>query len=185
MQSDNAIQENACQPQIPSTPNIPSYIAVHNKSLYNDFISSIRYNTQQSNGAVMNTNNSFKRNLRNTKSSHTYTKSIQSRSVNVNGNANTAITNAKKLESKRKKILKYHAELEKWRKNDLKRTYEMIEFKKNKDEAEFRKRLSMIESRGGIYSEVSNVLYRDEMQHKRKVNNLYGTWNSKVYGPNH
>ena len=183
MQTNNTNPENAVEAEIPSTPNIPSYVAVHNKSLYNDFISSIRYNTQQSNGAVTSTNNntrSFKRNLRNTKSSPTFTKYVNVK--NINGN-NVAITNAKKLESKRKKILKYHTELEKWRQNDLKRTYKMIEFKKNKDEAEFRKRLNMIESRGGIYSEVSNVLYRDEMQHKRKVNNLYGTWNSKVYGP--
>lgn len=164
------------------TPNIPSHISVHNKSLYNDFVNSISY----SNLPTTTISHSNPQRSRGSKSSNSYSynKIKTYNNVNINNtNNNMATLNAKKLESKKKKILKYHSELEKWRKNDLKRTVQMIEFKKNKDEAEFRQRLNMIENRGGIYSQVSNMLYRDEMQHRNKVNNLHSNWNTKVYGP--
>eukprot|EP01083_Nonionella_stella_P154451 497691_1 len=142
-----------------SKPNIPSYIAIHNKSLYSDFVTSINYNH----------GNSFSNN----------TQPLQS----TQNSKSSPNLHKMKLESKKKKILKYHSELEKWRANDLKRTLQRIEFKKNKDEAQFRKTLNMIESRGGIYGEVSDVLYKQKAQEFAKTANLYTNWHSKVYNP--
>ena len=153
-----------------STPDIPGYISVNNKSLYDDFLSSINYNN-----AVKNVTNQLQPSQSN--------KLSNSQRPKTSKNINSNLTQIKKLESKKKKILKYHSELEKWRKNDLKRTLQMMEFKKSRDEAEFRKRLNMIETRGGIYSEVADILYKYDSQHSAKTMNLYSDWHSKVYHP--
>lgn len=151
-----------------SVAEIPGYISVHNKSLYSDFVSSLPYQPPK----------------QKQRSAHSqrYSKSANGLRTSLTGTARID-QDAKKEESKKKKIMKYHSELQKWRKNDLKRTLEMIEFKKNKEEAQFRKTLNMIESRGGIYGEISDVLRKEKAQHIAKTTNLHSVWHNEVYHP--
>ena len=65
----------------------------------------------------------------------------------------------------------------------MERTFQAIELKKSKNEAEFRKTLNMIESRGGIYGEVSEVLYKHQAQHTAKSMHLHSNWQNKVFHP--
>jgi len=145
-----------------SPEQLPGHISIHNKRLFQDLTSSV--------DSKNSSHPESRQHARDNKSSHSL-------------NRSQSETNTKKQESKKKKILKYHSELEKWRKNDLKRTLEMIEFKKNKEEAHFRKTLSMIESRGGIYGEVSEVLHKHHSQHLAKALTMHSDWHNNVFHP--